>query len=497
MAYDPTPEQLACLELFRFGDNLAIEAGAGTGKTSTLVLLAENAATRVTGSRGQYVAFNKAIVTEAAAKMPGNMAANTAHSLAFRAIGKRYQHRLRGGRMRSTELARVMGIDPFVVTTTVGRKVLAGGFLAGQLMQGIGRFCQSADETPAPRHLPYIEGIDLPDAETGARTWANNELVRSYLEEFLAPAWSDLMDTGGRLPYKHEHYLKAWQLSRPRLATDFILFDEAQDANPVMLAVVAAQECQQVYVGDSQQAIYEFTGAVNALAKVPAQQRRFLTQSFRFGTDIAKVANHVLGKIDGADLRLVGSPGIASEVGPIAMDAADALLTRTNAAALKAMMGELREGRRPHLVGGGGEIVQFAKAAGDLMAGRPTFFPDLACFETWGEVQEYVENDPAGGELKLMVGIMDDYGPSTILGALDQQAPEAHADLVISTAHKSKGREWDSVVIGPDFPDPKKDPNQELSAAELRLIYVACTRARRNLDVDAVPLFQDPGDPVR
>ena len=54
-------------------------------------------------------------------------------------------------------------------------------------------------------------------------------------------------------------------------------------------------------VGDSQQQIYTFTGAINALAQVGAEQRTFLTKSFRFGPKIAEVANDVLDLLpDGA-----------------------------------------------------------------------------------------------------------------------------------------------------------------------------------------------------
>ena len=52
-----------------------------------------------------------------------------------------------------------------------------------------------------------------------------------------------------------------------------MLFDEAQDANPVIAAIVAAQEhAQLVYVGDSQQQIYEFTGARNAIENIKAER---------------------------------------------------------------------------------------------------------------------------------------------------------------------------------------------------------------------------------
>lgn len=41
MPFSPTDEQTAVLEAFRSGSHLAIQAGAGTGRTSTLVFLAE------------------------------------------------------------------------------------------------------------------------------------------------------------------------------------------------------------------------------------------------------------------------------------------------------------------------------------------------------------------------------------------------------------------------------------------------------------------------
>ena len=57
MNFTPTAEQAAALEAFRSGRHLALQAGAGTGKTSTLALLAGQNPTR----RGRYLAFNRTI----------------------------------------------------------------------------------------------------------------------------------------------------------------------------------------------------------------------------------------------------------------------------------------------------------------------------------------------------------------------------------------------------------------------------------------------------
>lgn len=482
--FTPTAQQQAALDLFATGASMAIQAGAGTGKTATLKLLAESAPTR----QGQYLAFNKAIVEEAKAKFPATVAANTAHSLAYRAEGHKYGKRLRSsGRMKSDEIARRLFIDPIEVTLEMGRKRLAPGFLAGHVMRAVRNFCMSADPVLTADHFAYIDGIDMPTPD-GRRTFANNNEVRLALVPAAQKAWVDLSSTQGQLPFQHDHYLKLWQLSEPRIGADYIMLDEAQDTNPVLLDVVwrQADHAQLVIVGDSQQTIYEWRGCEDALAEFAARgaQTTYLSQSFRFGPAVAEVANDLLGRID-AELRLTGLDSIPSEVRPL-RGGVDCVLTRTNAAAMRVVLEEIAAGRRPHLVGGGSELVSFARAALDLMQGRRTTHPELACFDNWAEVQDYVDNDQQGDELRLLVKLMDEYGPRRILDALERMPREADADLVVSTAHKSKGREWDRVQLGSDFPD---DELREVGVPELRLLYVAVTRARLVLDTSLVALL--------
>lgn len=91
----PTPEQQAIIDAYLKRQNLVIEAGAGTGKTSTLRLLASSAPDR----RGIYVAYNRAIADDAKRSFPSNVTCATAHALAFRAVGRQFAHRLRAPRM--------------------------------------------------------------------------------------------------------------------------------------------------------------------------------------------------------------------------------------------------------------------------------------------------------------------------------------------------------------------------------------------------------------
>jgi superfamily I DNA/RNA helicase len=94
-------------------------------------------------------------------------------------------------------------------------------------------------------------------------------------------------------------------------------------------------------------------------------------------------------------------------------------------------------------------------------------------------------HDPQGDELALNVRLIEEYGVEAVVSALGRMpASEDEADVVVSTAHKAKGREWDTVKLADDFSrtDDEGEP-QVMSKAEWRLLYVACTRAKRVLDV--------------
>jgi len=94
-------------------------------------------------------------------------------------------------------------------------------------------------------------------------------------------------------------------------------------------------------------------------------------------------------------------------------------------------------------------------------------------------VTDYVAFDPSGSELALNYKLVEEFGVDTILKALAHMTPERDASVIVSTAHKAKGREWPTVLISDDFAAKIK---AEASAEELRLLYVATTRARHGLD---------------
>ncbi|WP_229373603.1 3'-5' exonuclease [Umezawaea beigongshangensis] len=75
---------------------------------------------------------------------------------------------------------------------------------------------------------------------------------------------------------------------------------------------------------------------------------------------------------------------------------------------------------------------------------------------------------------------------------LDKLSTETDAQVTVSTAHAAKGREWSTVRIAEDFPEPVNpkapppggDPLPgQIDHAEARSTYVAATRARHRLDL--------------
>ncbi|GAA2327403.1 UvrD-helicase domain-containing protein [Dactylosporangium salmoneum] len=466
----PTHEQAAIVDASTTGEDLVVEAGAGTGKTSTLEMLAAANPRR----RGIYLAYNKAIAADASRKFPRSVQCKTSHSLAFQAVGRQYAHRLNAPRMPARETAKALRINnPVQVSGDLGP--LSPTQLARMTMQTVERFCYSADQQPEAWHVPRIEGL------TGTIT---RQVLASVIVPYARTAWEDLSRLDGQLRFTHDVYLKLWALSGPRLPVDYVLLDEAQDSNAAVAGVVEAQQAQRILVGDRSQAIYGWRGAVDAMATFTGRRLQ-LSKSFRFGPAVAHEANKWLAILD-APLRLTGHEPIPSEVVSLELpDGPDAVLCRTNAEAVRQAAAAIAQGVRPALVGGGDDVRRLAEAAIDLMAGRGTAHPELMAFSSWGEVLDYVMQDSAGSDLQVAVGLIEKYKPEGVLQILEQLVDEHHADVVLSTAHKAKGREWSKVRIADDFREPRRsedNPDPELPRADAMLAYVAVTRAQLVLD---------------
>lgn len=477
--FDPTAQQVAILQAARTGDNLVVIAVAGSGKTSTLRLLGAD--------RPKldmlYVAYNKAIQLDAEGSFTRNVSCRTAHSLAWGGTVGKYGDRVRKARMGALPVKDVQAFldlhQPFDWDFESEFQALEGKELAELVARTIGRFVTSADFEITDRNA--IRPVGLPEKEMA---YLCDEVVR-----LARLVWDDLSAIKGQLTFNPDIYLKLWQLSKPVLRKYKVIFlDEAQDANRAMADVFERQtHAQLIAVGDPCQEIYGWRGAANAMARWD-WKRLGLTKSFRFGPAIAAQANRWLDFL-GAEMRVEGFDKLASRVleSDQGLDSPDAILCRTNIGVVDAALRELAAGRKVAVVGGIGDVLRLARAAINLKAGRRANHPDLAAFRSWDEFLAFVANDPDGEQFRVLVALVEIYGPDEILYLGNRlTAKEADADVTISTGHKSKGREWDTVVIGADFAprdsDSEDDPTPPFTREAAMLAYVCTTRAKLVLD---------------
>lgn len=489
-SFQLTDEQTAVVS--SRSEALRVLAFAGTGKTSVLRAYAMARPEQ----RMLYLCFNSSIAAEARGKFPGHVHCTTIHSLAYRVVGYRYKHKLRGT-LRAHQVAAVLGLNA---------KDPKDLIQADQAIKALQHFlCSAAEE-----FTTFGDGGHCRAAlAAAARLW---QLMQDPREQ--------------RVPMLHDGYLKAYQLSAPRLAYGTILLDEAQDANPVTLAILKSQSCTTVLVGDPHQSIYGFRHAVNAMADSSFGEVLALSESFRFGDWIADAANRLLAiKREPRQIR----GGLRQA--PLE---STAYLARGNAALFKRAAELARGGQKAYWVGGlqGYRLEQlldvWSLRVGDHEAIQDRF---IRSFEDYEALSAYCSHQEQR-DLKAWIGLIDRHDnhrqiPADVkaVQALAVEQPEAGV-IQLATVHKSKGLEWGCVQLAEDYPEAEllvephagnqrdRDPSSWehgpaacpqlwdqqgfkgavlLPVEELNLRYVAVTRAQESCQSSQwlTPLFMD------
>lgn len=440
-----------------------VNAYAGTGKTSSLCALASR-----NPSKGcLYLAFNKSAQQDAARRFGANTRCITVHGLAFASHGKRYAHKL--GQPRSIDIIKRMGLR-------------WDWNLARLVIDTINAWCVS-DLAEFPRSAQTIDGPAL-----------GNPILLAEAAGIAKQAWERMCDPSDPMQMPHDGYLKLYQLSVPRINCDLLMLDEAQDTNPVTWAIVKAQTCPVVIVGDRYQSIYKFRGAINAMATVKPTMTFPLTQSFRFGPRVARIASELLSAFHHEPTPVEGlGPDTAMAAPPEA--APRAFLSRTNAMVFQHAVNAIRSGQSLGFVGGVAaygfdkllDVNHLAQERNDDI--RDEFVRGFPSFS------HFIEYSKASGDLeaKRQIDIVLDYGDE-----LEHLIPEIYrsaqtdlskAFLVLATAHRSKGLTMDHVILADDFPEILDVADAPLEAdvldrQEINLIYVAMTRARISLQLN-------------
>lgn len=456
-----TDEQRSVVE--SAAPELVVNAYAGTGKTTTLRAYAAARPQQ----RMLYLAFNKVTASEAARSFPANVSCRTIHSMAYTAIGHRYRHKL--AQLRASDVMRLY------------QGVTAA--MADLLVRTMETFMVSADDDIDVVHVP-------------------GELALSDRQQFALAAgrlWKDMQDPGKGTPLPHDGYLKLYQLSRPVLwrRHDVILLDEAQDTNPVTADIVFSQRCGKVLVGDRHQSIYGFRGSVNAMAMLPAGQAHYLTRSMRFGPPVAQAATLLLRMMKGETHTITGLGAMSATPGKVDRSQPYAIISRSNASVFAQAVGAIGQ-NKVHFVGGVQnyllgkltDVHHIWSERRDLV--RDAFYRDFDDFESLA----LYGRETGDKDILSLVSVVREYRAAlpgliaTVTSAACEQPGDA--DILLMTAHRSKGLEFDQVLLDDDFQDlvdKEGKPNRGALDAqafeqEINLLYVAMTRARGALELN-------------
>lgn len=419
-----------------------------------------------------YIAFNKSIQLEAERKFGANVKCVTSHGMAFARFGSRY-------------IANNKLVDKIRVNQVIEALDLKGYpeqfamYVADASLKLVTRFLCGESPTITEK---MASGLVMPNTGVSA-----SDVV--FCADKL---WSKMQDENDRsVGMVHDGYLKMFQLSEPQFKYDRILFDEAQDANGVTAAIVDSQPCQKVIVGDSHQAIYSFRGAVNAMKMFNATDTLYLTKSFRFGRPIAEVANALLGTYKGEKRQIVGTdePG---NIGLVDPRKPYAVISRSNATLFDEAIGLMAQGKKLHFVGGiqgyrmGDLLDMYNLYSGQTDRIQAGYLKSFSDFETASDYAELSDDK----EMKSLIGLVKRH--TSRLPHLVSQlrkadvADASQANVFLTTAHKSKGLEWDQVKLTDDYMtllDQYKRPRKlEFGEDEdVNILYVAATRAQKSL----------------
>lgn len=469
--------------------DIKINAVAGSGKTTTIIAYAKS---KSPNSKILYLAFNKTVKLEATRKFEAlgmrNVQVETAHSLAYKHVVKYSNFKVKEFGYKTTDLVEILKLSNF------GEKHLEY-ILANHISKFAAYFCNSNKQKIS--ELDYLETISDPKAKSVVSKFYDK--IVQQTRYFLA------MMNRGEIEITHDFYLKKFQLECPNLKFDFILFDEGQDASPAMLDILHKQKATKVIVGDTNQQIYGWRYAVNSLEQTDFKSYN-LSTSFRFGTDIAKLAMETLKLKVNLNLpigvEIIGK-GNSSE------SKSKAVIARTNLGLLLNAIEFVDEPGASKKLYFEGNINSYTYADDgaslydvlNLYNDKRFLIRDqlIKSMKTMSDLEEYIESTE-DAQLAMMVEIVKRYGneiPSLIKkikdAHLDNQNRE-NANTIFSTVHRCKGMEYDVVYLANDFITEKKieryikdekklEANLAKLNEEINLLYVAITRAKNTLHI--------------
>lgn len=508
MAFVASPQQAAFLDWVVKGKgSCVLEAVAGAGKTTTLIEAVERAEGSVA-----LLAYNKKIADEISGKLAARNVdwkkakAGTVHSFGLSAYKKTFP-RVKVEGLKVTNLIAEAGksVYPDHVVRVYSEVVASLVSLAKQ--RAIGVYGAIDDES---KWFDIIDHFDLLGREKEDAQERAGEIVNAAIDVLKASnTRTDVIDFDDMVYLPVLLKLRFWTYP-------WVFIDEAQDTNPARRALVKAVLSpggRVVAVGDRRQAIYGFTGAdADALDLIRNDFNAIelpLTVTYRCPKAVVGHAHQWVDHIEAHEDAPEGSVSLIDYSELHArndLTGGTAILCRNTKPLVTLAFSLIRDGVPCRVEGRdiGKGLIKLATKWKRVK----TLHGLEEAIGVWSEtniIRAKARNDAAGAQsikdqadtIRVITAKCRAENRDSITAVVDtiQGLFEDNVDrmLVLSTIHKAKGREWDTVYwLDRENTLPSRFATQRWQHdQENNLCYVAATRAKQSLIEVAVPRSAD------
>jgi DNA helicase-2/ATP-dependent DNA helicase PcrA len=502
--FTPSKYQEAIFDFVRYGHgNAVVEAAAGSGKSWTLTKCVE----LIDNDKSILItAFNRDIVNELKKKTKGNdnVAAMTMHSLGLQMLQRNFSdERLELDEFKyrtfiNTNLKDLSAINIF----SLPKHELARYRENVYKLVDFGRYytCETVKDLEMIEERYGIETIaDEKEIAVNVMLWGREDL--------------------STIDYTDMIYLPNILMCKPiGLKFDWIMVDEAQDlsvAQRVILLKCVKINTRILFVGDSSQSLYSFSGAdpesFKKILELPNTISLPLSISYRCADAIVENAQTIEPKIEKNSDGRHGE--IKRECRLEEVQDGDMILCRNNAPLMKVYVEFLRMGRKAFIRGKdiGLNLKNTVKRTCEEMLNtdlkRNGVFVKLyaSLFDSINELiaksnityADAIESSIIANKIDIIKALeILSEGLTTSDELIDRinnifSDKKKNEGVSLSTIHKAKGLEAENVYIVCESLMPSKQAKKAWEREQERnLIYVAYTRSKNKLGFIAEDEFE-------
>lgn len=460
------------------------EACAGSGKTYTAVKYVE----KNHRDKILYVCFQKAMKKEAVEKFQllPNCHPKTIHGLGWQ-FGKKY---LETGKLSEKELTAVE------VRNLLSYNTESGIEISENILKMIKGYLQSSEKNVEDTKIWEKIDDDISDSLFKKNVLLGTRILLKRMEDLSNP-----------MLVSHDFYLKMFQLHGEAVPYyKRLIIDEAQDITERDLDIFKKKffhmEKKMLFIGDSNQQIFGWRGAVNSL-KLIKGKRLTLSTTFRNGEDIAELATYMLNKYKFAKTNIIGTNKNSYITSAIDTSKPYTIISRTNKNIIKNAFKLCEEKKYINFIGGIEKYgFHFIEDMYNFKISGKTNNPYLANYREYGEIKAHMEiSNEINSAIKTAVEVVETYNSEirSLMKNLKQFTTDKKdiTQVFLTNVHQAKGLEFDNLKIDNDFIEfqnffkykaiaNKNEDEEQLAQLEeeINSAYVALSRAKGPIELD-------------